>query len=91
MRISGNGRARKLQLHQRMERKLEVITKGNSDHIKKWIYRWLAEHCLISLYKIRLFYVLGQGYHKSIETVGGEITDAEYVYQSTQATGKIIV
>lgn len=74
-----------------MERKLEVITKGNSGHMKKWIYRWLAERCLILLYKMRLFYVLGQGYPKSIETVGGEITDAEYVYQSAQATAKIIV
>jgi len=74
-----------------MERKPEAIIKGDSDHIKKWIYRWLAEHCLILLYKMRLFYVLGQGYQKSIETVGGEIRDAEYVYQSAQGTAKIIV
>lgn len=40
---------------------------------------------------MRLFYVLGQGYPKSIETVGGEITDVEYVYQSAQATAKIII
>lgn len=89
--MSGNGRANKSQLHQRMEGKLKVITKGDSDHIEKWIYRWLAGRCLILLYKTRLFYVLGQGYQKSIEAVGGEITDAEYVYPSDQATAKIIV
>lgn len=68
-----------------MDRKLEVIIKGNSDHIKPWIYRWLAEHCLVLLYKIRLFYEFGQEYQKSIET------DAEYIYPSAQATVKIIL
>lgn len=57
-----------------MERKLEVITKDSSYHMKKWIYGGLAECGLILLYKMRLFYVPGQ---KSVETGGGEITDAE--------------
>lgn len=35
--------------------------------------------------------MLGQEYQKFIQTVGGEITNAEYVYQSAQATAKIIV
>lgn len=68
-----------------------MISKENSDHIKKCVYRWFAEHCLILLYKIVLFYVLGQEYQKSIEGVGGGITDAEYVYQSALASIKIIV
>lgn len=34
---------------------------------------------------MRLFYVFGQEYQKSIET------DAEYIYQSAQATAKIIL
>lgn len=67
-----------------------MTTKGVSDDKKKWIYTWLAEQCLIFLYKITLFYVLGQ-YQKSVQTMGGEITDAERVYQSAQVTAKITV
>lgn len=35
--------------------------------------------------------MLGQGYQKSIQSVGWGTTDAEYVYQSAQGTLKIIV